>query len=131
MALSRRGRWNGLGQEIQFGFKQFVYEIMSDRTVFKVHFKRVHAIECAVVKERLAKLIPDMFLRVEFWRIGRQENGSQVFGQFNLLRIVQLAPTERPIAIAVCFRLKPSTSGRTVACAARNSSTVVAFLSNL
>ena len=42
------------------------------------------------------------------------------------VRMLQVAPTERPIATAVCSRLKPSSSGSSTAWAWRICSTVLA-----
>ena len=46
------------------------------------------------------------------------------------VRILQVATTERPMASAVCYRLKLSTNGRIIACAARSSAAVLVFFSH-
>jgi hypothetical protein len=51
---------------------------------------------------------------------------SPVAGSYRV-RILQVTPTERPMASAVCSRLKPGANGSTIAYAARSSAAVLAF----
>ena len=46
------------------------------------------------------------------------------------LRSLQVALTDRPMACAVCSRLRPNSSGSRIACACRNSSAVLALATN-